>query len=174
MEKTIKDNLTEWEKLSIVSYQVLLAEIKEAFKVQSDEVISVTEKTIKYSFGFFSFLFGASIFIHDKSPFIPIFAILIFTSLYNLYLGYKIVTTREGFEMGTIPDEVITKDFNDVSFNEDEKEKLIYLNTIHNYEIKHKATVKDNGKRGRKYKSFFLFLLINISLISGFVIITIS
>jgi len=176
MSETFDFPVEDWEAIPLETYKSLLAEVKERFNHDIEEVVSVTDKAIKYEFGFLTFLLGVGIFIfgHNQQS-IWYFSPLLVISAYNVYKGYTVIKSRSLHSNGLLPENVLSKDYNISSdFTVEEKEKLFYYKAIQTYLVKIEQSRTDNHNRAKEYDTFSGLTLLLIFAISVFLLFVIS
>ena len=166
----------DWEAIPLDTFKNLLAEVKERFNHDIEEVVSVTDKSIKCQFGFLTFLFGVGVFIFSHyQQSIGYFSPLLAISAYNIYKGYTVIKSRSLHSNGLLPVNVLSKDYNLSSdFTEEQKEKLFYYKAVEAYTIKIEQSRIDNHNRAKQYDTFIGLTLLLIFAISIFLLVVIS
>ncbi len=168
--------VADWEAIPLDTYKNLLAEVKDRFNYDIEEVVSITDKAIKYEFGFLTFLFGVGVFIfsHYQQNLYYWIPLLILSAI-NVYKGFRVIKSRPLHSNGLIPSNVLSKDYElSSTFTDEEKEKLFYYRAILTYTIKIEESRKDNNTRAVKYDTFTGLTLLLIFAISVFLFIVIS
>jgi hypothetical protein len=176
MNETFDFPVEDWEAIPLETFKNLLAEVKERFNHDIEEVVSVTDKAIKYEFGFLTFLLGTGVFIfaHNQES-IWYFSPLLVLSAYNVYKGYTVIKSRPLHSNGLLPANVLSKDYNLSSdFTEEQKEKLFYYKAIQTYMVKIEQSRTDNHDRAKEYDTFSGLTLLLIFAISVFLLMVIS
>ena len=166
----------DWEVIPMDVYKSLLSEVKERFDHDIEEVVSVTDKAIKYEFGFLTFLFGVGVFIFTHyTPSLWYWTPLLIFSAYNVYKGYTVIKSRPLHSNGLLPSNVLSTDYDLCSgFNDEEKERLFYYNAIKTYTAKIEQSRADNHNRAKEYDTFAGLTLLLIFAISVFLFVVIS
>lgn len=176
IEEKFNFPVEDWEAIPVDTYKSLLSEVKERFTHDLEEVMSVTDKAIKYEFGFLTFLFGIGIFIFTHySTSLWYWSPFLLCSAFNVYKGYTVIKSRKLHSNGLLPSNVLSKDYNTASnFKEKEKEKLFYYQAILTYTAKIEQNRKDNHDRAKEYDNFTILTLVLIFAISVFLFVVIS
>lgn len=166
----------DWEAIPLETYKNLFIEVKERFNHDIEEVVSVTDKAIKYEFGFLTFLFGVGVFIFTHySVSLWYWTPLLIFSGYNIYKGYTVIKSRQLHSNGLIPSNVLSKDYNfSPDFNDEEKEKLFYYKAILTYTTKIEQSKDDNHNRAKEYDTFAGLTLLLVFAISVFLFVVIA
>jgi len=176
MESNLNFPVEDWEAIPLETYKNLLVEVKDRFNYDIEEVVSVTDKAIKYEFGFLTFVFGIGVFIFSHyQQSLWYWSPLFIASAVNVFKGYKVIKSRPLHSNGLIPSNVLSKDYNlSSNFTDDEKDKLFYYNAILSYTIKIEQSQKDNHDRALEYDTFTGLTLLLIFVITVFLLFVIS
>jgi hypothetical protein len=167
-EFTIK----EWDILPVDVYKILLDEIKENFIEYLSETKSITDKSIRLLTILITFISASGIYIFTKHSHWYIDIILGILSIINIIGIYNIFKGHFIHYNGMKPHEVLTSDFDDPEFSENDKNRLIYKNLIEQYSNKIHEMSNINDKRVTSYDNQLLFsiiIIITISCYLGFI-----
>ena len=84
-----------------------------------------------------------------------------------------VIKAREAHAIGLLPENILTVDFENPDFDNEEKEKLYYKNAIENYCRKIEEGNKDHETRANNYTTFFGLTLIMFFVIAVITLATI-
>lgn len=156
--------VTDWEKLPMIVLEKTLEETKEKFAEYNSETQSVTDKSIKMLLGEVSFVSVVGGIISSTHPTgvinIIVISILSLAFIYLFYLLYSIIKSRKTQLAGVLPEYHLTSDYDDESFNNEDKERLVYLNLTKTYVGMIKSIGEINALRAKKYDRNFALGLI--------------
>lgn len=171
--KDWNDILEEWDTFPIDAYKLMFSEVKENFEERSSDSESITNKSIKILALSSSFLVGLLGYTSSQDIYLCLLCLFCLAIPYFiiLLLSIKLMFPKNIQFRGTLPSDIMVNVYDNKEYEESDKEKLLYYNTIKQYQYSIEIFDEKLKKRHCFYKLllasvFFLFIISLLLIIS--------